>query len=459
MKKFYFFSLIAAASLTAAAGEYVTPGTGVVYTPVMLASAEGSGVSDLGDGSFRFDNDITISESDSFSIGDATTFKLADGVCVTIKGKSDFRAPAEKRLTVTRASESDEPKGFYLQNDTPTPDVFTNVDFCYAQLRSFSDTGFEMEGCTFTECNGKLSNTAALALGKTGAEFKVTNCTFTDCTVPAIGTAANYFCALDISDCTFIHNNTSNTNKPQINITVGGENLVAIRNCKLDGGGLNMVGGIAVGNLVAFNATNRVVIENCDISEHRYGITAVGGPINMEIRDNTLLNNNHETNAMNGGSGISLSGYNYGLNAIISGNHIENSLWGVTLIQCADVNLGEVDNPASPGGNVFKDNGNGGKPYDLYNNGVNTVYAQLNTWSVDEQTAEEIEKVIFHKADNPALGEVIYMPAASTQGIEDLIIEGASAHRYYDLQGRPVDNPVSGLYIEISNGAARKVMK
>lgn len=218
-----------------------------------------------------------------------------------------------------------------------------------------------------------------------------------------------------------------------------------------------MVGAIAVGNLTLLQASNRVVIENCELVEHRYGITGVG-PMNMEIRNNRLVNNNHESNPMNGGSGISLSGYNYGLNAVISGNHIENSLWGVTLIQCSNVSLGEVDNPDSPGGNTFKDNGNNGQPYDLYNNGVNTVYAQLNTWSVPEQTAEQIETVIFHKADNPNLGEVIYMPAADTEGISDITVAGSQA-RYFDLQGRPVESPVSGLYIEISNGTARKVMK
>jgi len=458
MRKFFSFCF-AATALWAGAIEYGTAGNGSIITPASLASIAESGVTDEGNGVYCFANDINVNASDVFSIAGAKVLKLKDGVIITVNGKSDFEAPSDAHLTITRASETDFPSGILMLNETSTPASFKNIDFEYAGLHNFSATGFDIDNCTFTECNGKLSSIAALALGSSDADFNITNCTFTNCTVPAIGEGANAYCGINIDGCTFVNNNTQNTNKPQINITVGADRLVAIRNCKIQGAGLNMVGGIAVGNLLSKAGTNKVIIENCEITEHRYGITGVGA-MNIEIRNNRLVGNNHETNPMNGGSGISLAGYGYGLNSIISGNHIERSLWGVTLIQCAEVNLGQVGNADSPGGNVFKDNANSGTPYDLYNNGYTSVYAQLNTWSVPEQTAEEIEKVIFHKNDDPSLGDVIFMPAADPAGITDAVSDPDSAPAiYYDLQGRPVENPGHGTYIRVQGAKITKELK
>lgn len=458
MRNFFTFCF-AATALWACAIEYITPGNGAIITPASLASITQSGVTDEGEGVYCFANDVNVAAADVFSIAGAKVLKLKDGVVITVNGKSDFEAPSDARLTVTRASETDFPSGIRMLNETSTPASFKNIDFEYAGLHNFSTTGFDIDNCTFTACNGKLSSIAALALGSTDADFNISYCSFTDCTVPAIGGGANAYCGINITGCTFVNNNTQNTNKPQINITVGGDRQVTIRNCKIQGAGLNKVGGIAVGNLLNKTGDNKVIIENCEITEHRYGITGVGA-MNIEIRNNMLVGNNHETNAMNGGSGISLSGYGYGLNSTISGNRIERSLWGVTLIQCADVNLGQVGNADSPGGNVFKDNANGGTPYDLYNNGTTTVYAQLNTWSVPEQTAEEIEKVIFHKTDDARLGEVIYMPAADPAGIADVVSDAEAAPAtWFDLLGRPVENPGHGTYIRVQGAKVTKELK
>ena len=74
-------------------------------------------------------------------------------------------------------------------------------------------------------------------------------------------------------------------------------------------------------------------------------------------------------------------------------------------------NLTEGDD-SNPGCNVFLTNCNGGVLYALCNNSPLTVYAQGHTWYVEVQDEESIEKVIFHKKDNPSLGEVIFMPPA-----------------------------------------------
>jgi hypothetical protein len=153
---------------------------------------------------------------------------------------------------------------------------------------------------------------------------------------------------------------------------------------------------------------------------------------------------------MNGGSGISFYDPYLKTQAVISGNHIEGSLWGVTVIGCKDVSLGQPENTDidSPGGNVFKNNGNGGQLYDLYNNSTLTIYAQNNTWNVTEQTQEQIETVIFHKTDDASLGEVIYWPAASTSSINpSSVLLPPSSLTIYDLNGRPLNVPQKGINI------------
>ena len=123
-------------------------------------------------------------------------------------------------------------------------------------------------------------------------------------------------------------------------------------------------------------------------------------------------------------------------------------------VACKDVNLGclEEGENYNPGGNVFIDNGNNGELYDLYNNSTLTVYAQNNTWNVSEQTEEQIESVIFHKHDNPKLGEVIFMPAANTTGIDFVQRSTNNVQRIYDLQGRKINSQFSILNSQLKKG-------
>ena len=212
-----------------------------------------------------------------------------------------------------------------------------------------------------------------------------------------------------------------------------------------------------------------MVVQDNVITECRYGIANVGPVPHFIIKDNVLRGNNHETNPMNGGSGISLYDPYRKTTAHIEGNHIEGSLWGITIIGCKDVNVGKLDaDPASegynPGRNVFKDNGNGGVPYDLYNNSTLTVYAQGNTWSVAEQDAEHIETVVFHQADNASLGEVIYMPAAEQAGIDQIVAAPDAVRAVYTLQGAVLPTTdlttlPAGIYVVVTTRGAFKVVK
>ena len=83
-----------------------------------------------------------------------------------------------------------------------------------------------------------------------------------------------------------------------------------------------------------------------------------------------------------------------------------------------------------------------------YANGTATIWAQGNTWNVAEQTEENIEEVIYHQADDPSKGLVIFMPPYQ----EDTAVEEINAAEqndglYYNLLGVPTKAPVGGIYI------------
>lgn len=402
---------LSAPALFAASWESANNGT--TYTLQSLSEISESGVSKVSGNVYRVSNDITIMAGDKFVLDGGLELRMAGESLLRINGFSSLGA-ADARTLITRDSEESTPQGIYIVYEGEEPVVIRNLDFEYASLRNYGSVGFNMSDCSFRYSNGRLSSSGAVTLGSTGANFTITRCVFAENTVPAIGGGANIFCGLEMTDCTLFDNNSSNTNKPQINITVGGNLPVILRNISVIGAGRDKVGGIAVGNMLSGEGDNLVTIDSVTIKECRYGITGVG-PMQLTIANCMLYNNNHETNPNAGGSGISLSSVTQ-REVIIRGCHIENSLWGVTVIN-SKANLGQVDNPDSPGNNEFVNNGNSVSgsyvPYDLYNNSVNTIYAQNNLWSVPEQTQEEIEKVIFHRNDNPSLGEVIFMPAGN----------------------------------------------
>ena len=406
--------------MPAMAEDFATAGDGTTYSFETLSGIEGSGVTK--DGTvYRMANTVTITLGDKFVLDEGILVEMGNDVVLYVEGNADF--DVEEDVLFTRADESSEPKGVYISDNTEIM-KFRNVNFEYCQLRTVSDVGISVEDCDFKYANGALSSSGALGLGATGSVNTIKNCRFEENTVPAIGSGANIFCSATIDNCYFYDNNTANTNKPQLNLTAPGDGELRISNCEIVGNKRTMVGGIAVGNMMQGAGANNVVIENNKLTNHRYGITAIG-PMNINMIGNTMVDNKYETNPMNGGSGISIYDASRNLTSMITGNYIEGSLWGVTIIGGKEVNLGKVEDPNAadynPGNNVFVNNGNNGVLYDLYNNTDLTVYAQGNTWNVDEQTAEKIETVIFHKNDDAKLGEVIYMPAGGEGSVSSAL--------------------------------------
>lgn len=460
MKKNLLITLsIAMLPAIAFAKPFTSLGNGTNYTLEALSKIDTVGVTLESPGVYVMTENVNIAKGDKFTMESGVTLKMGDGVQFYAEGNVDLNCT--KATLVTRNAAIDEPLGFYIATEEPTDTIkVNNITFDYAGFRTWFIGAMNITNCKFQNNNGLNSSSAALYMGPSGGSYLIQNCEFTNNVVPGLGVGGNVQVALTIEDCVFNDNNTQNNNKPQINITSGGDNDIIIKNCTLKGGKRTMVGAIAVSNMMALSGTNNVLIEGCDIRDHRYGITTTHGPMNVVIKNNTLVDNKYETNAMNGGSGISL--YDpYGYETVwIEGNHIENSLWGITIIGGGDINAGKIDDPNAsdynPGKNVFINNGNGGALYDLYNNGTSTVYAQGNTWNVDEQTAEKIETVITHKADNASLGEVIYMSEKS--GVEGIISDDCDMPAvYYTTQGVKIEKPTNGLYIKVQGNNASKV--
>jgi hypothetical protein len=168
------------------------------------------------------------------------------------------------------------------------------------------------------------------------------------------------------------------------------------------------IGFLPIGNANAIISGN--VIKN-----NRYGITFNGGAnINSLISYNQIDSNNIQGDPILGGSGIAFSGGSATSqqNSIVTGNLIRWNLWGVTIQQRSRPNLGNITNAdtTDDGKNQFINNSNSSTPnIDLYNNSIDTIYAQNNYWGTNDAAA--IETKIFHRVDDPALGPVFYLPA------------------------------------------------
>lgn len=428
------------------AQEFITPGDGKVYSFQALSAISESGVT-FSDGTYVVNGLVTIAPEDEFVIDPGATVSFTNEGELVIKGKADLKATTPTRLCAF--GESTTSIGLNVQSEELVE--VSNLTFDQVGLRSGVKAGMNVSDCAFLNHNG--SATSALFLGGDGASFKVENCTFENCQKAAIGGAANFFCPLIVRNSIFKRNSQANGNVPQLNLTASKE--ITIRNCVVEGDTtLTMVGGIGVANWFGTEGFH-VSISGCEITNNRYGITTMG-VLDVSIIGNIISNNRFEVNPNNGGSGISLYDPYYKQKAMVTGNLLEKNLWGVTVIGCGDVNFGKTDVEATspeynPGINIFRDNGNNGIPYDLYNNSANTVYAQGNFWSVSTQDKESIETVVYHKNDDPSLGEVVFMPAGTTQGVrvEQNMPKGQEPTTIYDLRGIRVDakNIEKGLYI------------
>lgn len=410
MKKiFYFISFIFIGFNTSAA-VYNSPGTGVNWTLGDLVANSG-GIVTFNGSEYLISDSVTISTGDILSIQTDAIVKFNPLVVLKINGTIVIDPPTGVLFSpVNTASPF---RGLWLELSTGS--IIRKLTYEYASSLRLSDSSPEITDCIFRFNN----NSTALASG-TLSLFRsnpiITNSQFLNNYRSAISGGANIANAPVITGCTFSGNNTLNGNVPQINLGASGADTIKIIGCSIINPGGIRTGGISIFPLGVVHA----LINSNNISGNRYGINLQGGSdVNAMVSYNRIANNNIENNPNLGGSGIAFSGGNASShqNSIVTGNVIENNLWGITVLALsagvpvsgALPNLGNLNNAdtSDDGKNRFINNTNLTTPgIDLYNNTSDPIFAMGNYWNTNIES--EVEGKIFHQVDNPALGLVTY---------------------------------------------------
>lgn len=401
MKKII-LSLLVFVSLIANA-QFTSPNTGITYTPASLAAASGGAVVFSG-GNYLVNADVTISANDKLNILTDEVFKFAPNTALNMFGTITVNPPTGVKFTAQNIFSSY--NGVKL--DGSLNSIINKLTFEYAVSFKVNNCKPSFDGCVFQYNNNNASTSFGNgAISLFNGNPTINNCLFQNNMRAAIQGGANIANAPVVTNCIFNGNNTTNQNVPQINLGASGTDTTKIIGCKFYAASVKSgaIGFLPIGNL-------NTLIKNNYLKSNRYGITISGGNnINAMISYNRIEDNNTDNNPATGGSGISVGGGSATShqNTIITGNYIKGNLWGITILNFAKPNLGNLANAdtSDNGKNVFINNVNVSEAQsDLYNNTPDDISAQGNYWN--GYTNAIAETHIFHKPDNAALGTVDY---------------------------------------------------
>lgn len=445
MKKILLFLIAILAIVINTHGQWVSPGNGTTYTFPDLVDATAGIVTNDGY-NFTIHEDITISENDVLKIDGNVSRIDAPGILITINGSMTCVNDGRVKLY------GEETNQFSMR--------FENATGCNIKMMYFSDGA----GIKVIESDVTFDDVKFVYFTRdySNAVIDVFNCdpTIKDCYFmlnhgSAISSPANGQSSPQIVNCDFDTNVTDNVNTPQINLGPGGNDTIRIVGNEIYTIMAQWyVGGLSIADLMGTGET-KVLLKDNIIREGRYGYNQQGQTISSIIEGNQFLNNNHEDNAMNGGSGISIYGTSANNKAVLRNNVITGNLWGITAIYMHDIDLGTENDW---GYNEIHDNGNGGVIYDLYNNSACDIMAIGNDW--DAHSIERIEEHIYHKNDDPSLGLVTFYPFVGSEGIDEIYGDNiVKDNRVYTIEGRCLGTEIpenfKGVYIR--NG--RKYVK
>ena len=382
--------------------QWVSPGNGTTYTMSDLAAI--TDVVTFETGNYYIHGDLTISTNDTWKIDNGFTKIFVENGLITINGTMICE-------NANRVS---------IMGDPSFSMRFENAKGCEVKKMYFSDGA----GIKVIESDVSFIDTKFLYFTRdyANAAIDILNCNplIEDCYFllnkgAAISSPANGQSSPRILNNHIEENVTDNYNSPQINLGPGAADTIFIIGNEIDGAyGTHRVGGISVADLMGTGSTKVVLKENHVISG-RYGFNQQGMTISSIIERNQFLDNHYEDNPMNGGSGISIYGMNANNKAVLRGNIITGNLWGITVINAADVDLGTED---EWGNNQIHDNGNSGVVYDLYNNTACDIMAVGNDWGTSNDRT--IEAHIFHQHDDPSLGLVTFRPFIDVDAVNEV---------------------------------------
>lgn len=405
MKKILYFLFLTFLFVPASFGIYNTPGTGVKWNLNDLVTNSGGAVTINGI-EFNVNDTVKISALDTLYITSNAIVRFAANTFLSIRGTLIVNPPLAVLFTAINTT-----NGYLgMRIDTSSATVLRKLIFEYAVSLKISDCNPTIDSCIIQYNNNSASTTfgnGAISLFR--ANPLITYCKFLNNQRAAIQGGSNINNAPKIFNCLFSGNNTTNQNVPQINLGQTGTDTVRIIHndilrASTNSGGL---GFLPIGTVYA-QITGNVIKNN------RYGMTFNGGSnINAIVSYNVIDSNNTQNNPNLGGSGIAFTGGSATSqqNTIVTGNLIRWNLWGITIQNRSRPNLGNIINSdtSDNGKNLIYGNTNSTTPFiDLYNNSVDTIYAQNNFWGTI--IPDSVEARIFHFPDNNALGPVYYTP-------------------------------------------------
>ena len=437
MKKILLFLIAIITIVINAHGQWVSPGLGATYTMPDLVDVTNGVVTNNGT-TFTINADLTISTGDVLLIDNSVIRIDAPGVLITINGSMNCVHTGDRvKLYGTQQNQ------FSM--------LFENATGCNIKKMYFSDGA----GIKLIESDVTFDDVKFVYFTRdySNSVINILNCnpTIKDCYFmlnegSAIGSPVNGQASLQILNCEF-DTNVNGINSPQINLGPGGNDTIRIVGNEI----YTMYatwygGGISVADMMGVGST-KVLLKDNIVKDNRYGYNQQGQTISSVIEGNQFIDNNHEDNPMNGGSGISIYGYTTNNKAVLRNNVITGNLWGITAIYYHDIDMGTEDDW---GNNEIHDNGNGGVIYDLYNNSTCDLMAVGNDWGTT--TLERIEEHIYHQNDDPALGLVTFVPYVGYEFLdENYDVDVLRDNLIYTLEGRCLGTKLpenyKGVYI------------
>ena len=411
--------------------QWTSPGNGTTYTLNDLVEVSGCVSFDPQIFYYFISGDITISANDKLYINrnDGLIYiTFANDYTITIKGSMEAMGQDEDHyLPIGMGS------GHLRFEDASDPSFLSYCWFGEMNGIQIINSEVSFSNCRFHYFHSQQQSSTVNIMN---CDPIFNNCEFYSNEGAAISSPANGQSSPQILNCHFTNNVTSNANQPQINLGPGAQDSIRIVNCTIEGGGHDMSGGIAIADLMNTGDT-KILLKDNIVKNNRYGYNQQGYNLSSVIVGNQFIDNNNETNPMNGGSGISIYGMDENNKAILRGNIITGNLWGITVINAADIDLGTENDW---GYNQLYDNGNGGVVYDLYNNSTSDIMAVGNDWGTSN--SHVIEDHIVHQNDDPSLGLVTFVPFIDVDDVDEA---AAAAFEVWP-------NPAQGCFVVQGKG-------
>lgn len=415
--RFIFLSFIILLFINAQA-QIVTDGNGTKYTLQDLATVYPEAVICTEPGVYHLHESLTLSTNDTLFLDESLQqLVLHNELTITIQG---VLTSAERTdlLTVTSERENAESASYEWRLEEGSVGLLQHILFEDGKDIFLTDGEFTLRHCEFTG----FSESAVRMMN---CNPVITGCHFHDNHAAAIQSPANASSSPVITNNILYNNVLDNTNNPQINLGTGGTDTIVITGNRIEGVASTMSGGIAISNLVGAEQVTQVLLSGNTITHNRYGYTQTGTNISAEILDNIITDNNLETDPMNGGSGISIYGYDTTCYAKIRRNLIAGNLWGVTAVYRYHIDMGTANDW---GRNVLYDNANNDELYAFAMSQYSTldVTAIGNYWGNNDTAFAE--SVILHQHDQSNLGRVEFDPILPLYPT----VEGVSSYFHLD---------------------------